>query len=171
VRLFVALWPPPEVTAALEALPRPERPAVRWTAPAQWHVTLRFLGEVAEADLPAVISAVQEVAASQPRRLAAFGPATIRLSRRILAVPVTGVDDLGTAVVDATREQGEPPDERPFSGHLTLGRARGRRPVPAALAGQAVSGPWPVTEIVLVRSHLEPGAVRYETVARAPLAG
>jgi RNA 2',3'-cyclic 3'-phosphodiesterase len=44
-RLFVAVWPPAEVLDRLEALPRVELAGCRWTIRAQWHVTLRFLGE------------------------------------------------------------------------------------------------------------------------------
>jgi 2'-5' RNA ligase len=46
VRLFVAVRPPDDILDAVAALPRPTHPGVRWTARDQWHVTLRFLGEV-----------------------------------------------------------------------------------------------------------------------------
>jgi RNA 2',3'-cyclic 3'-phosphodiesterase len=44
VRLFVAIWPPPPVVAALAELERPDMGTVRWTDPTRWHVTLLFLG-------------------------------------------------------------------------------------------------------------------------------
>ncbi|MDQ1444823.1 MAG: hypothetical protein QOI20_1287, partial [Acidimicrobiaceae bacterium] len=43
-RLFVAVWPRPEVVDALARLPRPDVPGLRWTGPDHWHVTLVFLG-------------------------------------------------------------------------------------------------------------------------------
>ena len=46
VRLFVAVWPPESVVEMLLGLDRPEGPELRWTTEPQWHVTLRFLGEV-----------------------------------------------------------------------------------------------------------------------------
>ena len=46
VRLFVAVWPPESVVEMLLGLDRPEGPDLRWTTEPQWHVTLRFLGDV-----------------------------------------------------------------------------------------------------------------------------
>ena len=168
MRLFVGVWPTPEVRELLAAVPRPADPSVRWTTPDQWHVTLRFLGEVADVAVGDVRSALAAVAA-RPSRVARLGPATTRLGRGTLMVPVAGVDDLGAAVVEATRHVGRPPEDRPFTGHVTLARGRGRRPVPAALGGQAVEGTWPVGEVVLVRSRLDRRGARYDTVLTVAL--
>lgn len=165
------MWPMPEVVAALEGLPRPEHSAVRWTARAQWHITLRFLGEMPDGEVPALIEAIREVAASHPPRRAELGPTTARLSRRTLVVPVAGVDDLGAAVVDATRSMGAPAGDRPFRAHLTLARSRGDGPLPRQLAGQEIRASWVADELTLIRSHLERGVARYETVATTPLSG
>ena len=48
MRLFVAVVPPADAVAALGRLQHPEHPAIRWSPPSQWHVTLRFLGEVCD---------------------------------------------------------------------------------------------------------------------------
>ncbi|MGH8019995.1 MAG: RNA 2',3'-cyclic phosphodiesterase [Opitutaceae bacterium] len=45
-RLFVAIDPPPAVRDALAGLPRRIR-GVAWTPPEQYHLTLRFIGDVA----------------------------------------------------------------------------------------------------------------------------
>ena len=45
MRLFLAVWPSPEVVDVLRALPRPDTPGVRWSTEDQWHVTVEFLGE------------------------------------------------------------------------------------------------------------------------------
>ena len=47
MRLFVAIWPPPPVVAALAELEHPDVGTVRWTDPSRWHVTLVFLGNPA----------------------------------------------------------------------------------------------------------------------------
>jgi hypothetical protein len=47
-RLFVALWPPADVVSTLAALPRPNVPGVRWSAPDQWMVKVRPFGRVAD---------------------------------------------------------------------------------------------------------------------------
>ena len=43
-RLFIAVYPPPEVVASLAALPHDGDAGVRWVPPDQYHVTVRFLG-------------------------------------------------------------------------------------------------------------------------------
>lgn len=168
MRLFVAAWPPPEVGEVLAGVARPGHPSVRWTTPDQWHVTLRFLGEVAEDQLAALLPALSTIGAS-PARRATVGPATARLGRNVLMVPVAGVDDLGRAAADVTRSFGSPPDDRGFTGHVTLARSRGRHAVPAGLTGHPVSAMWPVGEVALVRSHLGAAGARYETLATIPL--
>ena len=45
-RMFIAAWPPSAVLDALDALPRRDVAGVRWTTREQWHVTLRYLGDV-----------------------------------------------------------------------------------------------------------------------------
>jgi 2'-5' RNA ligase len=64
---------------------------------------------------------------------------------------------------------GEPPDPRPFHGHITLARARGREADLGELVGVPVAGRWPVEAIELVASQLGAGASRYEVLARLPL--
>jgi 2'-5' RNA ligase len=171
VRLFIAVWPSPAVLELLAALDRPALPSVRWTDAAAWHVTLRFLGEVDDAGAAAVTDAVRAASAGAAACEATMGPATTRLNRSILTVPVAGLDAVAAAVIDATRDLGEPPGDRPFAGHITLARGRGRRPVPPSLAGRPVAATWTVRELTLERSHLGPGGPRYETLEALALTG
>lgn len=171
MRLFIAVWPSPAVLGRLAALDRPAHPALRWTDAAAWHVTLRFLGELDDAGATAVTAAVRAVGLRSAPCDAVTGPATIRLNRSILAVPVAGLDELAAAVTDVTRGLGEPPGERPFAGHITLARGRGRRPMPASLAGRPVAATWQVRELTVERSHLGPDGPRYETIAAVALTG
>ena len=164
-RLFVAVWPPPELREQLDALPRPTEPGVRWEPPPLVHVTLRFLGAAHPAEVSEVLGA-----ARLPLATASVGPAVSRLGRSVLCVPVAGLEALAAAVVEATTHLGEPPPDRRFAGHLTLGRLRHR--AACGLAGHRVTGSFEVTEVALVRSHLPgtPGAMptgrAYETLAR-----
>ena len=166
-RLFVAVWPPEDVLDAVEALRRPEVPGLRWTARDQWHVTLRFLGRVES--VADAVGALETVRAAPAAAVA--GPAVGRFAQRVLHVPVAGLEDVAGAVVAATAAVGDPPEDRPFAGHLTLARvARGARVDLRALAGQPVTGRWAVTEVCLVESQLSPKGARYEVVSRSPLA-
>jgi 2'-5' RNA ligase len=158
VRLFVALWPPEEVMAQRAALPLPDEPAVRWSTPAQWHVTLRFLGNVS----PDRIAALLDDVAHPPVDIV-VGPATKRLGAGVLMLPVAGADSLAGAL--------PLPMDRPFTGHLTVARARGRSGrVPDALSGTPFSASWRATSFALVRSQTKPSGAVYEDVATFPLA-
>jgi 2'-5' RNA ligase len=170
VRLFIGVWPPPDVATVLAAVPRPPHPSVRWTTPDQWHVTLRFLGEVADDALPGLVQALAPVG-EVGARVARLGPSSARLGRGTLMVPVAGLDDLASAVVASSARFGRRPEDRRFTGHVTLARGRGRRPVPAELEGQPVTGAWPVEEVAVVRSRLDARGARYDTVATIRLAG
>jgi 2'-5' RNA ligase len=166
-RLFVAVTLPTEVLDAVEGLARPDVEGLRWTSRSQWHVTLRFLGAVDVVD--AVVSALATVRVA--RRDAVLGPAVRRFGQRVLHIPVAGLDDVAAAVVGTTSALGAPPEDRPFAGHLTLARVRGRRRVDLRpLTGAEVSASWPVNDVVLFESHLHPRGARYEVVARFPLA-
>jgi 2'-5' RNA ligase len=173
VRLFVAVSLPPDVMELVSDLPRPDLGSLRWTTEDQWHITLRFLGEVEGPG--AVADALQEV----PETLrqaeieeveAVLGAATAWFrGRQILHVPVTGLEALARAVATATVPWGEGVEASPFSGHLTLARVRRRQTGPANLAGTPISAEWTVTEIALMSSTLGPGGSRYGVVARVPL--
>ncbi len=162
MRLFVAVWPSDEVGATLAGLPRPGVPGLRWTRHDQWHVTLRFLGE---SDQEAAAAALADMAA-QPA-VAELGPVTRLLGQRIVVVPVDGLDELARTVVAATVGLGGPPEERPFTGHLTLARAKG--PVPPGTVGTPITGRFPVGEVCLVRSRTLPEGAAYETLERFSL--
>lgn len=164
-RLFVAVWPPPDLAARLDALPRPDAPGVRWEPAGLAHVTLRFLGNAAVDEVTGALGGIR-----LPPATAELGPAVSRLGRSVLCVPVAGLDELADAVVRATAHLGEPPPARRFAGHLTLARLRHR--AACGLAGHRVTGSFEVTEVALVRSLLPgmsgaPAVGRaYETVAR-----
>jgi 2'-5' RNA ligase len=129
-------------------------PSVRWTPRANLHVTLRFLGD---ASVSATAAALDGLVASAAT--AVVGPATERLGRGVLMVPVAGLDAVAAAVSAVLPSE----DPRPFVGHITVGRARGRRGVvPPAAAGAPVGGSFPVDEVTLVRSR----GGRYDVVGR-----
>ncbi|HEX5366408.1 MAG TPA: RNA 2',3'-cyclic phosphodiesterase [Acidimicrobiales bacterium] len=166
MRLFVAVWPPPDVVAALAGLPRPVVPGVRWTRREAWHVTLRFLGEVED---PAPVAAALDRAALAPAS-ARLGPRLTALGRRVLAVPVAGLDELaaGVGAPVASSSRPGPGDQRAFRGHVTLARARRGGDV-RPLAGATVQGGWRVDAVELVLSRPEGRGHRYEVLHRRPL--
>jgi 2'-5' RNA ligase len=176
VRLFVAVWPPDDVIDLISGLHRPEVPDLRWTVLPQWHVTLRFLGEVEEADK---VGDALRVLAGSGIEQAVLGPATAWFpGRRVLQVPVSGLEDLSRRVsraiahVDRGRQPAEEPEPR-FRGHLTLARVRGRARIDRArvkqLEGVPVSAEWTVGSLSLVSSSLRPDGALYSDVSRVEL--
>lgn len=165
-RLFVAVWPPDGVLDLLAALDRPEAKGLRWTRRDQWHVTLRFLGPVPDA--APVADALGQL--ELPAVDAALGPEVDRFGRRILHVPVAGLDAIAAGVVGATAALGRPPDDRPFSGHITLARVAERARVDLRpLTGSAIEATWRVDVICLVESRLSPSGARYEVLQEFPI--
>lgn len=169
VRLFVAIVPPREAVDLLARLPRAEVPRVRWTTEEQWHVTLRFLGECSADEVVAALRTV----AWPPAPEAVLRTDLRSFGRELLYVPVEGVDPLAAAVVSATRGVGAAPPGRPFTGHLTVARARRGGDVrslarPAALPEEAR---WRVDEVVLMASELRQAGARYSVVERFSVEG
>lgn len=168
-RLFVAAWPSAEAVEVLASVPRPTFDAVRWSSPEQWHVTLRFLGPVEDGLVGEVVGALGGLNSWAAE--AVLGPATRRLGRGVLMVPVTGLDGVADEVRGRTAPYLARPDDQPFVGHLTLARGRGRAPVPPSLAGTAVVASWLADEVVLVQSRTLPSGAEYGVIARFPLQG
>ena len=165
-RLFVAVWPPDEVLDLLAGLDRPDTEGLRWTRRDQWHVTLRFLGSVPDA--APVVEALR--ALDLPVAEAVLGPAVDRFGRRILHVPVAGLDAIAAGVVGATAGLGRPPDDRPFRGHITVARVAERARVDLGpLTRSAVEARWRVDAICLVESRLSPAGARYEVLDAFPV--
>ncbi len=188
LRLFVALEPPDQVRRRLRALQDELKRAAgasvgdaKWVAVENLHLTLQFLGGVPEERRGAIEAAIGEAAATAtPLHLDVHGAGAFPSGRRarVLWAGLQGdLDRLGEFVAELGRRLaalGFPPEERPFSPHLTLARARDPLGLPglaAALArcGDGPSARWPVQEVVLFQSHLSPRGPCYEALARLRL--
>jgi len=181
-RAFVALEVPAivksQLAAAQEELRR-ELPRARWTRPDGWHLTLKFLGEVAT-------MALDELAAALSPRLRGLGLVSIRLGGagffpsparpRVAWVggAADGVDSVVETVEDATEAAGFPRERRPWSIHLTQARLKARWPAAAvdrflewgiALDLEA----FDCREVVLFKSDLQPGGAVYTALERLSL--
>jgi 2'-5' RNA ligase len=160
--LFIAALLPDDVLDLLASLPRPQEPGVRYTRRDQWHVTLRFLGSC---EIDAAREAFDRINASAAT--GALGPAVSRLGRSVVVVPIAGLEPLAASVAAVTAAVGEPPDPRPFTGHVTVARLKGR---PACrIAGHPVRASFAVRELHLVRSDTHADGAVYQTVAATTL--
>ena len=177
----MAIVPPPAVTAELDtrtAPLRPAWPALRWTGPQAWHLTLAFLGEVREEVVPELTARLERAARRHPAQALAVrgGGAFPSAARaRVLWAGVhadrPALAALAASVAAGARRAGAPsPDEdRRFRPHITLARLRDPadlRPLTAELdrlAGES----WTATRIELIHSrHPAPGAGRTPEYSR-----
>ncbi len=154
-RLFLALVPGAEVQAALDAHAR----AWRWSAealryaPADWHLTLHFIGAVPQArlgELPAALAlpfTPFELRFGQP----ALWPHGLAVLLPIATPPA--LQSLHERLGVLLRQLGLRTDARPFRPHLTLARHAGQAVPPAPPAWG-----WPVRAYALMASTGRPGA-------------
>ncbi|MEO5349924.1 MAG: RNA 2',3'-cyclic phosphodiesterase [Magnetococcus sp. YQC-3] len=173
MRLFLAIDPTPEVATFLEnerAWWQARLTDFIWMPSANYHLTLRFLGELDEAILPALQAGMaRATTGSAPLALQMTGWGLFpSLQRgRIFWAGVGGdsLADLHSLVVAIHREitAGER-DKRPFHPHMTLARARKPTQVSGTLlqTRATLSPPWPVTALHLYCSHLGSGPPRYQ---------
>lgn len=141
------------------------------------HLTLVFLGEVAEPALEEVHLAFSQIRADPLElRLTGvdlFGGARPRLIH-VGVAPNPALDHLQARLVQAARTAGAALQARRFVPHVTLayvnaartGRARLARAVAAGVGFSA--GPFPVTEFGLYRSDLGRRQARHTELARYP---
>lgn len=157
-RLFIGLMADTPVREAVLAW-RAQWQWPRGTAlvsPAHLHMTLHFLGEVAESRLP-LLQAALETVPYEPLRLRLGQP---ELWPRGLAVlrpaPDAALDALQARLGEALRAIGFDAPPGPWKPHLTLARkaVHARPPEPA------LSLDWPVAGFDLVWSRLPPQVPR-----------
>lgn len=184
MRIFVALEIPASIQARLreaqERLLDAGWRGIRWVDPERIHLTLRFCGEMAPANVHRLRSSLSPGAPCSPFHLRVGGGGVFppRGAPRVLWVGV-GEDDrlrrLAAWVEERVVSAGLPPEDRPFRPHLTLGRVRpgrGRtrrgsaRDIPASELGV-----MSVEHVVLFESRLDAGAPRYQPLQRFPLLG
>ena len=153
MRVFAALRPPPEVLGSLEAALEDVRASsglsLRWTDPAQWHLTLAFRADLPEGSVEETLGRLAELAAAHaPLRLelagagvfahrtlwAGVGGQTQALAA-LMAEPLLGED----AVEARTRRR----------AHLTLARVSARAPRPPRRRRRGQEPPPDPTRLVL----------------------
>ena len=176
MRLFFAV-PVPPIPAAAELLPELKKrwPRVRWSPAENLHITLKFLGEVAEESARRVETAAAETLApvkTFPASLAGLG--LFRSGRTPLALWI-GCGEGGEALADAAARLDEamaglgfPKEKRLFRAHLTLGRFPPGYAPPVDLAAfkDRPFGRFSMDRVDLMKSDLSPAGPPAYTVRR-----
>jgi len=188
IRSFIAIELPGELKQALAELQRKFKSAgslpVKWVDPANIHLTLKFLGDI-DVDSPEkIVKALEEAAGGltsfniEVRGLGVF-PNMNRI--QIIWVGLHGelekLGQLQKRLETSLKLLGFPPENRPFTPHLTLARVRDyARPDERQKLGQVISaanfeGKYiiKVTAVNLMRSQLTPEGPLYSKLGTVTL--
>nr|WP_276592806.1 MULTISPECIES: RNA 2',3'-cyclic phosphodiesterase [unclassified Methylobacterium] len=125
--MFTGLAVPQAVTDALTVF-QGGLPGARWIEPGDFHVTLRFIGDVEAPEANDVVEALSEMRARPALTvtldgLGIFGgdkPRALYAS----VVPEAGLTDLQAEQERLVRRAGLAPERRKFTPHITLARLR-----------------------------------------------
>jgi 2'-5' RNA ligase len=190
IRAFIAIELPAEVKASLarvqDELRRREPAAIKWVAPDSVHLTLKFLGNVDAAK-------IEPIAAAMSRAVEGIGAFEVSLGTpgafpnlrapRVICIRLGGDTDslsaLQRGIERSVAPLGFPPEKRPFSPHLTLGRVRDTASAnDRRFLGETVSSldvetslSFNVETVSLMRSTLTPARAIYDRIASTPLVG
>lgn len=187
MRLFVALELPEPVRIALSlawedvltALGRRSQAALTSVVPANYHATMKFLGEVHQdsvARLTAQLETAGQLGSPIATELTSYGvfPSVERPRVFWAGLLDTGAATaLATLVDEAMADCGFAAEQQPWRPHVTVARVkRGQRvpgwqPLLASRPPPAV--PCTISHVTLMRSVLSPSGAVYSPVARVLL--
>ncbi len=175
-RLFSAVEIPRYIADRLTLL-RSGLSGARWIDPENYHLTLRFIGDVDGATARDFTLALSEIEVP-PFQLLLNGLGSFggRKPRAIFAGVAHSetLEALQRATERAAREAGLPPEGRNFKPHVTLARLRGARPDAVATylehQGGVAAEPFTVSRFVLYSSRASVGGGPYIVEAAYDLA-
>ena len=187
-RLFIAISVPEAVRkeiARMQARLKRASPSgsVRWTRSEQFHITLKFLGDVPINQLETLKDSIASACAGMyPPQIAALGTGFFPNRRNPRIIWIGAHDDTGSTVKLHRRMTGMLhwllPAERSekFTGHITLGRFKPghhasipRTVEQATVFHRQFFGQWQADEIELVRSELNSTGAEHTAIAIYPL--
>jgi 2'-5' RNA ligase len=187
VRLFVALELDDQARRLLADCQRQLAdldPSVRWVRPEQIHLTLKFLGEVPDPQVPSICQSLDGLTSHGPVDFEMTGAGWFGSSRspRViwvgLAWPNAALEALQKDCESRMAAEGFPPEARAYRPHLTLGRVRdgrGNAEITRAIEAMRDRGVGPLaqtaTEVVLFESRLHPSGAEYVPAHQIPLTG
>lgn len=150
-----------------------------WVAADRFHLTLRFIGEIAEAPAASIVTALAMPFPESPFDLSLGGVGMFPTSGRprVLWLGVTeGLDPLRRLALEAERRlsaAGLAAESRPLAPHLTLARFRDAGTMDDRVRLErlraAPAGRCRVECVTVYQSRLSPKGPTYVAEARAPL--
>jgi RNA 2',3'-cyclic 3'-phosphodiesterase len=177
-RLFTGIEIPAEQREELFRLRMPLPGGGRWIEPENYHLTLRFCGDIEKAQAEELIDRLAGISMDafelRLSGVSAFGgndPSSIWVG----AEPASELEALARANERAARAVGLPPDNRAFKPHVTLARLKYASPEEVARVlgriGAYRSEPFFVGRFVLFSSRPKVGGGPYAVEEAFPLRG
>ena len=176
MRLFIALSLPADLRERLCGLCS-GLPGARWVAPENFHLTLRFIGEVDGREAEDIDAALSGIRFPRfPLTLSGVGQFGDGKRLRSLWVGVDSnemLDRLQAKVEQAVQRAGQPPEKRKFKPHVTLARFKshpGDR-LEGFFAARSLfrCAPFEVADFTLYSSYLAHEGAIYSPEAVYPL--
>ena len=175
-RLFTGLEIPPHIGQELSSY-RGGLPGARWIDPENYHITLRFIGDVDRTIAREVFALLGEGRRRGPLDIVIDGLASFGGERPravfARAVPTSELSELQSEQERIVRRAGLPPEKRKFTPHVTLARLRDSSPIDVAgyiaMRGQFPKLTFTARRFVLFSSRDSVGGGPYVVEAAYPL--
>jgi 2'-5' RNA ligase len=184
MRTFIAIDLDNQLKKNLEALIdelRPNGRNIRWVRSEAMHLTLKFLGEIAEENVSRIESALENIVKTHRsftlklQGTGVFPPG--RRDPRVLWVGIQGDPSfkvLQEAIESAMEKLGFAREKRDFQPHLTLGRVKFPSRLEPLLADlekhkETPFGEMEVRKVTFFRSTLRPSGAEYSVLSEFPL--
>lgn len=170
-RIFIAIPVPSHLQVALSRVQMHSESGMRWVAPKNLHLTIRFLGDISEEQLErvylAAVQAVQEAPGPFTLQVAGIGAFPSANQARVIWAGLSGdlkpLAQLYEIVQARLHEVGFAFEKRPFRPHITLARLRDPAPLSPQLKrlqNQAF-GSWRIDTLQVIESKLKPTGAQY----------
>lgn len=183
MRTFIAIDLSPEIKAALSSIVkalRQTKAEVKWVGENSFHLTLKFLGEIAESDIGPIVSAIEiEAAQSEPFYLEcrSTGYFPEKGPPRVIwagVVPSPELKDLQRRLEEALEKLGFSRESREYHPHLTLGRVKSGLHLEAVIRllkqyENKSFGQMEVKSLTLFESLLKPTGAEYRVLKEVKL--
>jgi 2'-5' RNA ligase len=186
IRAFIAFELPQSVLSSVRSVQDRLRSfgfQIRWVPPVNIHLTLKFLGDIQTADVEKIGNAVtRSVADATPLSLFVEGVGVFPDMRRprVLWLGISGQLDALKQLQKRLEVQlslsGYPKERRPFRGHLTLGRIKGKIDTQKLQFAMDAckdfrSSPFVASEVCLIQSRLKPAGAEYSRLMTISMPG
>lgn len=185
MRCFIAIDLPEEIKREIGLvinLIAPFSKDIKWVAYEKIHMTLKFLGEIKEVELPEIEQRLRDICRIHaPFSISVRGAGAFPNEKtpNVLWVGVDKSDRLKSLYLDignSMSELGFEKESRAHSPHLTIGRVKNRKDILQVMNGlnefkSKLFGSTDVIEVHLMKSILKPSGAEYSKVCSFRLNG